>query len=87
VSPVEILRLLKQQPFQGVRLCISDGREYEVRHPDMVLVTTRLIHIALPPIQHGVPSGETVYVDPLHITRVEPLTVRRRVGNGKSRSA
>jgi len=85
VSPVEIQAFLKQQPFRGMRICISDGREYEVRHPDMVLVTTRQIVIALPAIEHGIPEGVDVYVDPLHVTRVEPLTVRKAARNGKPR--
>ena len=85
MSPVEIQKLLKGQPFAGLRFCISDGREYEVRHPDMVLVTNRLIHIALPPFIEGVATGENVYIDPLHVTRVEPLPTRKPPKNGKSR--
>lgn len=51
----------------------------------MVYVTKRLIVIALAPIEHGVPEGVNVYVDPLHVTRVEPLTVHRVARNGKPR--
>jgi hypothetical protein len=59
--------------YDGVRIHVSDGKSYEVRHPDMVFVTTRVVHIAMPPMDDDVPAGRTAYVDPLHITRVEPL--------------
>ncbi|MDO8632243.1 MAG: hypothetical protein Q7R41_17300 [Phycisphaerales bacterium] len=78
MSPHELKELLKHQPFEGLRICISDGQSYEVRHPDMVLVTSRVIHIAKPPMDGDVPSGGTVYVDPIHITRIEPLNGEKR---------
>ena len=73
MAPREISALLKDSPFEGIRIFISDGESYDVRHPDMVLVTARRIYIAMPPLKDGVPEGQTASVDPLHITRVEPL--------------
>ena len=73
MSPKEIKTFLKDKPFAGLRFHISDGASYEVRHPDMVLVTDRVVHIAKPPVIEDVPSGGSVYIDPLHVTRVEPL--------------
>jgi len=85
MSPSEILNHLKRRPFDGLRFSISDGRRYDVRHPDRVLVTASQVHIALPPIVDGVPTGENVYIDPLHITSLEPLPVRKNGRNGKSK--
>ncbi len=81
MSPHELKELLRLQPFEGLRIHVSDGQSYEVRHPDMVFVTARVIHIATPPMDGDIPSGRTVYVDPVHITRVEPLNG----GRGKTR--
>ncbi|MBI1826275.1 MAG: hypothetical protein HY287_00130 [Planctomycetes bacterium] len=70
----EIKALLRTQPFQGARIHISDGETYEVMHPDMVYVTSTIVQIALPPLDaHGIPTGGSVYCDPIHITRIEPL--------------
>jgi len=44
-----------------------------VLHPEMMLVTPCNIYIALPPLEDGVPVGGSVYCDPMHITRVEPI--------------
>lgn len=69
----------KERPFPGFRLYVSDGSMYEVRHPEMMLVTRDRVHIALPPAKGDVPV-QAVYCDPLHITRAEPM------GNGKKKS-
>lgn len=77
MAPREIRAILKEQPFEGIRIFISDGEVYDVRHPDMVFVTARRIYIAMPPLKDGVPAGQTASVDPLHITRVEPINGKR----------
>jgi len=79
MTPYEIKAQLRTQPFQGKRIYISDGESYEVTHPDMVLVTTSIVQIALPPLdRHGIPTGGSVYVDPVHVTRIQPLNGKRR---------
>jgi len=85
MTPHEIKSQLRTHPFQGIRIYISDGESYEVTHPDMVLVTTSIVQIALPPLdRHGIPTGGSVYVDPVHVTRIQPLNGKRRA-NRKSR--
>jgi len=79
MTPYEIKAQLRTQPFLGIRIYISDGESYEVTHPDMVLVTTSIVQIALPPLdRHGIPTGGSVYVDPVHVTRIQPLNGRKR---------
>ena len=85
MTAYEIKTLMRTRPFQGMRIYISDGQSYEVTHPDMVLVTTSIVQIALPPLdRHGIPTGGSVYVDPVHVTRIQPLNGKRRA-NRKSR--
>jgi len=51
----------------------------------MVFVTSTIVQIGLEPLDRGdIPSGGSVYVDPAHITRIEPLNGKRRP-NRKSR--
>ena len=49
---------------------MSDGSSYEVRHPEMALVTRREVAIAVQPSEGKLPE-RMVYCDPLHITRIE----------------
>ncbi len=85
MTAYEIKTLMRTRPFQGMRIYISDGESYEVRHPDMVFVTSTIVQIGLEPLDRGdIPTGGSVYVDPIHITRMEPMNGKRRLSR-KSR--
>ena len=66
----KILNHLKREPFKPIRLYMSDGSSYEIRHPELALVTRREVIIALPPSEGNLPD-QTVFCDTLHITRIE----------------
>ena len=63
---------LRKEPFQAFRLFMSDGASYEVHHPEFALVSRRQIDVALPPRAGDMPS-RIVYLDPVHIVRIEPI--------------
>lgn len=85
MTAYEIKTLMRTRPFQGMRIYISDGESYEVRHPDMVFVTSAIVQIGLEPLDRGdIPAGGSVYVDPVHITRIVPLNGKRAM-NRKTR--
>jgi hypothetical protein len=68
----EILAIQRLQPFTGLRIHVSDGETYEIKRPEMMVVTRTLVVLAQPPLTDGVPE-RTVYCDPVHITRIEPV--------------
>ncbi len=72
MNPTQILQHLRREPFRPIRICLSDGASYDVRHPELALVTQTEVAIALGPGKGEVPE-RMVYCDPLHITRIEPL--------------
>jgi len=72
MRPTEILTHLRRRPFAPIRIYVSDGSSYDVPHPEMMAVTASIVFIAQPPETNGVPE-RSVYCDPLHITRIEPL--------------
>lgn len=55
--------------FQPFAIRTSDGREYPVRHPEMVLVAPRSIAVVDR-------DGEIVTVDALHIVAIKNLRAR-----------
>ena len=75
MTPESIQEHLHRQPFQPFRVFLSDGSEYDVRHPEMVFVMRREVVIALPPRSGQLPD-RAVYCDPLHITRIELINGR-----------
>ena len=72
MSPDRIRNHLRREPFLPIRIYMSDGSSYEVRHPEMAVVTRRDVFIALPPLQGDMPE-RAVFCDPLHVTRIEPI--------------
>lgn len=69
----EIENPLHQRPFLPFRLCMSDGNSFDVRHPEMILVSRTIIAVALHEGRDGRPEG-LVFCDPVHIIRIEPLS-------------
>jgi hypothetical protein len=81
----EIEKQLRQRPFVPFRLCMSDGTAYEVRHPEMVLVSRTVIVLAI--YKPRARQPETfVLCDPVHIIRIEPAPDgRSRAGKSAKR--
>ena len=83
MRPDEIRAHLRKEPFRPIRIYISDGSSYEVRHPEMANVSRTEVVIAMDPGEDGMPES-FAYCDPLHITRIEPLDGKKRK-NGRRR--
>lgn len=68
----DLAKRLKQRPFAPFRLIVSEGANYEIRHPEQVILARDSVTI-------GVPSESeefyetTVLVDLLHVIRLEPI--------------
>ena len=72
----EIVQWLQKRPFQPFRLYLSDSRAYEVRHPEMIMMTPTSLVIGLPnPVQPGIIYQGYATVSLLHMTAVEPIAV------------
>jgi hypothetical protein len=65
--------LLTQQPFRAFRLVMSSGQTYEVRHPEMALLTRTDILVGVGETAEGVPA-EFRICSLLHVTTIEPLS-------------
>jgi hypothetical protein len=47
MRPEDIRAFLKETPFQPFRITLTDGRTYEVRHPELAMVGRASIVIGL----------------------------------------
>ena len=73
--PAELVAELRKRPFPGLRIHLSDGTAYEVKHPELVMVGLGAAVIGTPDKSQPVPVYSTYDVVNLdQITRVEPLT-------------
>ncbi len=64
--------LLKERPFKPFRLVMSSGQSYEVRHPEMAMLTKSDILVGIDIEDDGVPA-EFKICSMLHVTAVEPI--------------
>lgn len=65
--------LLTQRPFRPFRLVMSSGQTYEVRHPEMAMLTRTDILVGIDITDDGVPA-EFKICSLLHVATVEPLS-------------
>ena len=66
--------LMTNRPFKPFRIVMSSGQAYEVRHPEMALLTKTNILVGINETRDGVPA-EFKICSLLHVTAVEPLNV------------
>ena len=67
--------MLGRRPFQPVKLTLSSGQSYEIRHPEMAMLTRTSILIGVDLAADGVPA-EFKIISLLHVTAIEPLTTQ-----------
>lgn len=72
MSAADFYALTRRQPFVPFRIVTSDGTVYEIRHPDMVLVTLSSIVVAYPAQQDPHAYGRYDIVSLRHVVRLEP---------------
>ncbi|MGH7202213.1 MAG: hypothetical protein ACREJB_16530 [Planctomycetaceae bacterium] len=72
--PIEIYAHLRQEPFQPIRIHLADGSSYEVRHRRNALVTLSDVAVAIETDGGDELPERLVWCDPMHVTRIEPLT-------------
>ena len=82
MRPDEIRAHLHKQPFQPIRVFVSDGSHYDVLHHDFMLVSRSEVIIGLSADPDEIPD-KNAYLDPVHITRIEPINGKRSRGNGR----
>lgn len=72
---------IREKPFKPFRLNTSDGKSFEVYHPEMVLLTKNRVTIALHDrgidLDSELPS-RVVVISPLHVASIEDAPEPRR---------
>ena len=66
--------LLGARPFRPFRLVMSSGQNYDVRHPEVAMLTRTSILVGVDVADDGVPA-EFKICSLLHVTAIEPLTL------------
>lgn len=72
VSVQTFREMLARRPFQPVKLALSSGQSFEIRHPETALLTRTCILVGTDLAEDGVPAGFKI-VSLLHVASIEPL--------------
>ena len=64
--------LMTQRPFKPFRLVMSSGERYEVRHPEMAMLTRTSMLVGIGETDEGVPA-EFKICSLLRVATVEPV--------------
>ena len=48
MRPDDVLQLLRAKPFQPFRISLSDGQQYDVRHPEIAIVSRSTVLVGIP---------------------------------------
>ena len=74
MRPEEFRNFLRRRPFQPFRLTLTDGRTYDVLHPEMAMVGRSTIVVGIPGPDRSDPIYDhTEMVSLLHVMQIEPL--------------
>ncbi len=74
MRPEDIREFLKRQPFQPFRVTLTDGRSYDVLHPELALLGRSWVALGLArPGDSEVVADRLITVSLLHIMQIEPL--------------
>jgi len=84
MRPEEFRELIRRQPFVPIRLYLTDGKTYDIRHPENVLVSRSYIHVGVDADPATGVVSRVDFVSLLHIVRVEnsPTNIPQG-GNGQ----
>jgi hypothetical protein len=68
----DLLTLLRRQPFVPFRVVVTDGTNYEIRHPNSAIVTWHLLQLSQP-TSGTLPTGveRSIGIALIHIMRYE----------------
>jgi hypothetical protein len=71
MRPQDLFDLLRKRPFEPFRIYTTDGRTYDVRHPDQALVLRSRVILPLP-TENDVPD-RSEHLGLIHVVRLEEL--------------
>lgn len=72
-GPEEIHSRIRSQPFVPVQIVTTTGQTYDIRHPELVLVTQRFVEIGLPSNKNPMIASQVTRVALVHVTEMRDL--------------
>ena len=81
-----LMELPRARPFVPLRMHLTDGQSYDVRHPGLVLVLRQRVDVGLQPDPATAVLERVAHCSLLHIVRVEELPPATPAGSASAGS-
>lgn len=73
MRPEDVREMLGHRPFRPFRMTLTDGRSYEVRHPELAVVGRSTVFVGFPALDDSEPIYDRyAIISLLHIMQLEP---------------
>lgn len=82
MRPEGLTELLRVRPFVPLRIHLTDGQAFDIRHPEQVLVLRQRVDIGILPDPSTGVLDRVEHCSLLHIVRVEVVPSAQPPGNG-----
>jgi hypothetical protein len=74
LRPEDVLKQLQKRPFEPFRIHLTDGKTYDVKHPELVITGERFLVVGEPrPGKNGAVAASYDTVTLMHVVRLEPI--------------
>jgi hypothetical protein len=77
MRPEELVARIRTQPFIPLRLHLTDGTRYDIRHPDNIIVLRQRVDIGVPADRESGIMDRVEHFSLLHVVRVEEVPPTR----------
>jgi hypothetical protein len=81
------MELIRKRPFGPLRIHLTDGNNYDIGHPDQIIVPTGRVDIGVAPDPKTGVVDRVEHSSLLHVVRVEELSPTSAGGNGEGRTS
>jgi hypothetical protein len=79
----DIQARLREKPFRPLRIIVSEGQHFDIRHPDLVFVGRRDVMIGFPGPDNPSVYDRVTRVALVHVVALEDLPAASAPGDGQ----
>jgi hypothetical protein len=81
MRPEKLEEFLRRRPYVPIRLHLTDGTTFDIRHPEMALLTRSTVDIGVTEQEGTTIADRVVYCSLLHVAKVENLDGQTTLSN------
>ena len=82
MSHEDLQEAVRRKPFVPIRLLVSTGLTFDIRHPDLIVVERRMVRIGALSPPEMTEYDRSIRIDLLHVVAIEDLPPLVAKANG-----